>query len=129
MLGKRKYLISGLIVVLALGYLGYTGFQGATTYYYTVAELLDQRSTLQGESVRVEGEYDPESVVQESGGFVLTFTIIEGSKSLPVRYQGVIPDTFSATTEVVIEGHLDADGIFQANTILTKCPSKYVPES
>lgn len=129
MLGRKKYLISGLVVTLAFGYLGYTGFQGTTTYYYTVAELLDQGSAIHGENVRVGGELDPESVEQESAGFILKFTIIEGSRSLPVFYQGGMPDTFNAASEVVVEGYLDANGVFQAHTILTKCPSKYVPES
>ena len=37
-----------------------------------------------------------------------------------------IPET--VFREVVVEGNLNSDGIFQANTILVKCPSKYVPE-
>jgi cytochrome c-type biogenesis protein CcmE len=62
-----------------------------------------------------------------TGNSALEFTIMEGGKSLPVIYRGMVPDTFRAGREIVIEGHLDSGGVFQADTILTKCPSKYEP--
>ena len=43
---------------------------------------------------------------------------------LPVRYRGVIPDTFMENSEVVVEGALDGQ-VFAAHTLLAKCPSKY----
>ena len=81
-----------------------------------------------GENVRVNGHVAPGSVEQEAGSLNLKFSIIEGRKSLPVVYEGVIPDTFKVGNEVVVEGYLDSAGIFRANTILAKCPSKYVPK-
>ena len=37
----------------------------------------------------------------------------------------VVPDTFQADREVVVEGTLDESGVFRADTLLTKCASKY----
>ncbi len=128
MLKKRRFLLGGLIVFVAIGYLGYTGFQASATYYYTVTEIMDQGSSVYGENVRVNGLVAPGSVEQEQGGLILRFTVSEGNESLPVVYQGVVPDTFKVGNEVAVEGYLNSDGVFQANTILTKCPSKYVPE-
>jgi cytochrome c-type biogenesis protein CcmE len=61
----------------------------------------------------------------------LRFTIVdlEGDENLPVVYQGVVPDTFRVGNEVVIEGQLNSDGIFQADTLMPKCPSKYEPNT
>lgn len=130
MLRKKRFLIGGVIVFLAIGYLGFIGFQNAATYYYEVSELLEQGSPIYGENVRVSGQVAPGSVEQESAGRILRFTIAdsEGKESLLVVYKGVVPDTFKVDNEVVAEGYLNSDGIFQANTILTKCPSRYVPE-
>ena len=128
MLMRRKFLIGGLIVLLAVGYLGYTGFQGSAIYYYTVSEVIEQGNSIDGKNVRVNGQVIPGSVEEEAGNLMLKFSIEEGGESLPVVYQGVVPDTFKVGSEVVVEGHLNSAGIFQANTILTKCPSKYVPE-
>ena len=130
MLKKKRFLIGGIIVFLAIGYLGYTGFQGSATYYYTVGELMGQGSSAYDENVRVSGQVAPGSLEQESAGGVMRFIIIdiEGEESLAVVYQGVVPDTFKVGGDVVVEGYLDSSSIFQANTILTKCPSKYVPK-
>ena len=129
-LKKKRFLIGGIIVFLAIGYLGYTGFQSSATYYYTVSEFMEQGDSIYGENIRVNGQVASGSVEQESAGRILRFTIIdvEGEGSLPVVYQGVVPDSFKVGNEVVAEGHLNSNGVFQANTILTKCPSRYVPK-
>jgi cytochrome c-type biogenesis protein CcmE len=103
---------------------------GGATYYYTVSELIEQGSSIYGENVRVNGEVAPGSVEQEPSSFILRFTMIDvsGEESLPVVYQGVVPDTFKVGNEVVVEGYLDSGGMFQANSLVTKCPSKYVPK-
>ncbi len=51
----------------------------------------------------------------------------EGDESLSIVYQGIPPDSFQDGREVVIEGHLNSAGVFKADSILTKCPSKYEP--
>ncbi len=127
MIRKKRFIIGGIIVFLAIGYLGYMGFTSSATYYYTVSEVMEQGDSIYDENVRVNGQVAPGSVEQESGSFILRFTITEGGQSLPVVYQGVVPDAFKVGNEVVAEGQLNSDGIFQANTILAKCPSKYVP--
>ena len=123
----RKFLFSGVVLLLAIGYLGYVGFQGSVTYYYTVGELLQQRNSLQDENIRVNGQVVPGSIEKEPDGW-LKFTITDSEGDLPAIYQGIVPDAFKAGNDVVLEGHLNPEGVFQANTIVTKCPSKYVPE-
>lgn len=128
MLRQKKFLVGGAIIVIAIAYLGFMGFRGSATYYYTVSELAALGSSVHDESVRVNGLVAPGSVEQENAGLTLRFTVVEGGESLPVVYQGAVPDTFKDEAEVVVEGYLDSSGIFQADSILTKCPSKYEPE-
>jgi len=127
-LKKKRFLFSGIILIIAVGYLAFVGFQSSATYYYTVSELIEQGSSIYGESVRVQGLISPGSIEQETGSLDLRFTMTEGERSLPVVYHGVVPDAFNVGSEVVVEGYLDSDGVMQADEILTKCPSKYVPE-
>lgn len=48
---------------------------------------------------------------QESAGGILKFTLIDvdGAESLPVVYQGVVPDTLKVGNEVVVEGYLNSE--------------------
>jgi len=127
-LKKKRFLFGGIIVFIAVGYLGFMGFQSSATYYYTVSELIEQGSSIYGQNVRVNGWVSPGSVEQELGSLTLKFTMTEGEKSLPVVYHGVVPDAFKVGSEVVVEGYLNSDGVLQSETIMTKCPSKYVPK-
>jgi cytochrome c-type biogenesis protein CcmE len=43
----------------------------------------------------------------------------------PVVYRGIIPDTFTDSVDVVVEGRLGRDGTFRATTLLAKCASRY----
>jgi cytochrome c-type biogenesis protein CcmE len=49
----------------------------------------------------------------------------DGSAQLPVDFSGIIPDTFVDDADVVVEGNRRTDGVFEATTLLAKCPSKY----
>ena len=128
MLRKKRFLIGGITVFLAIGYLVFMGFQDSVTYYYTVSELMEQGSSIYDENVRVKGQVAPGSVEQEATGRILRFTIIDGKESLSVTYQGAVPDTFKVGAEVIVEGQFNSNGIFQAHTLMPKCPSRYVPQ-
>lgn len=129
MLKRKRFIFAGLIVFIAIAYLGYMGFQSSATYYYTVSEVMELESPAYGETIRVNGWVAPGSVVQEPGSLTLRFTISEGEKSLPVLHKGVVPDAFKVGNEVVVEGHIDQDGVLQSENIITKCSSRYVPET
>jgi len=128
MLRNKKFLISGLLILIAVSYLAYTGFESSAIYYYTVSELSEQDESIQNTNIRINGQVHTNSAeFNSTGDTALEFIITEGGESLPVIYQGIVPDAFNAGREIVIEGHLDSNGVFHANTILTKCPSKYEP--
>ena len=130
MFRRKRFLIGGIVIFLAVVFLGYMAFMSGVTYYYEVGELLDQGSSITGQTVRISGKVAPD-IEHEDGGLTLRFTIIDNTgvdASLPVVYRGVVPDTFSINKQVVVEGQYTDDGIFEAQAILTKCSSKYVPE-
>ena len=128
-MGKKKFLIGGIILFLAIGYLGYTGFVSSATYYYEVNEFLGQSDMLVGQSIRVNGTVVPGTIEQDAGGLGIKFVIkdVELSATMPVVYRGAVPDTFKADNDVVVEGKYTAEGTFEASNILTKCASKYAP--
>ena len=127
MLKKKKYLIGGLILIAALIFLGYFSFMGGLTYYYEVGELLDEANSITGQTVRASGNV-ADDVVKD--GLELRFTILDMSDSetsLPVVYTGAVPDTFKVGNQVVVEGEYTG-GVFEAEAIIVKCGSKFIPE-
>ena len=129
MLKKRKFLIGGVILFAAITFLGVRGFQDAYTYSYdTVSEFMVQADTSPGQTVKVGGLVAPGLVEQDPSSNTMKFNLVDEGVILPVVYRGAVPDTFKVGNEVVVEGRIDADGVFQADTVMVKCASKYVPE-
>jgi cytochrome c-type biogenesis protein CcmE len=54
---------------------------------------------------------------------------MKGSATVPVVYQGSVPDQFKKGRQVYLEGEL-RNGTFVGapDTLVTKCPSKYAPK-
>ena len=125
---KKRYLVGGVIVVLAVGYLLYISFGSAVTYYVTVNELLEKGYETYDTNIRVRGKVVDGSIEWNAKKLELRFAIAEGSATLPVIYKGAKPDGFKAGADIVVEGKYHSDKVFRASTILMKCPSKYVPE-
>jgi cytochrome c-type biogenesis protein CcmE len=128
LLRKRKFLIGGIIICIAIGFLAVNAFLDANQYYYTVSEASELGSDIYGRDLRVNGTVAADSIKNDVASLTLTFTVIEGDSSIPVVFHGAPPDNFVPDAEVVIEGELDATGVLQAVNILTQCPSKYEPE-
>ena len=123
-----KYIIGGLIILGAIAAFALSNFQSNVVYYYTVPELQTQKTRLMGQTIRINGPLDQSSINLDQKTMTLKFNLKESGMVQPVVYTGVVPDTLTSGESVVAEGRLDAAGVFQADSILVKCPSKYEKE-
>ena len=55
----------------------------------------------------------------------LTFTLTEGGEEITVIYNGSRPSGLTEGSSILAEGKYSTDGIFRANQLILKCPSKY----
>jgi cytochrome c-type biogenesis protein CcmE len=124
--GRLKYLIGGAIILLVMGWLVLSNIQEASAQYLTVEELLAQGSS--DRMVRVSGLVVGETIDWDPQQLILRFEIADDGGSLPVLYKGVRPDMFRDGAQAVIEGKYSSGGVFEASTLLLKCPSKYAEE-
>lgn len=124
---KARFVLAAMVVLVAFGVLVITGMRKsrATLYYLTVDEFWQQQATLRDQVGRVNGEIVPGSVQYDPGTLVLTMELRGTARNLPVVYHGAKPDYLEQAPSAVVEGRLGADGVFQADQILLKCPSKY----
>lgn len=128
---KWKVVAAAAILMSAVSYLAYAAIQSGRTYYLSVDAFFadDNASMDRSARVRLHGKVDNDGLQADSGGLRAQFTLRGQSKHVPVDYRGAIPDSFKGGIEVVVEGRLDQAGVFQADTLMTKCESKYMPES
>lgn len=134
---KHGRFMVGLVGVAAVvSYLIWTGVSETMVYYLTPIELLERVEadpTFHDVGVKVSGMVVSGSYQRVQGELLHTFTVrdlVDESVTFPVEYRAGLPDTFADDVEVVVEGVLRADGVFEANVLLTKCGSRYeaVPE-
>ncbi len=129
---KKKFIIGGAIILVAIGVLGWWGVSNAATYYYTVNEALSKSASLSGQTIRVAGPVAQGSLEQvQSTGNSVKFVLLDrdnAQKQLTVAYHGSLPDAFKEGQDAVVEGKLTSTGTFEATQVIVKCPSKYVPQ-
>lgn len=123
---QTKFLVGSLIVVGAISYLVYAGIKETSVYYLTVSEVSSIAKP--GEDFRMEGKVVPGSIKKDANSMGAQFLITDSKKEIPISYKGIIPDMFSDDIDVVVQGMLDPEGLFNAHTLLTSCPSRYEAE-
>jgi len=124
---RIKMLIAGLVLIASVGYLAVAGVTSGWVYYLHVDDFV-QDPAYQDRRVRLFGLVATENVEVAPAMLTAKFDLHGESVSIPVHYQGVVPDTFKPGGEVMVEGKLDEAGVFQADTLMTKCASKYQSE-
>jgi cytochrome c-type biogenesis protein CcmE len=119
-----SFVVAGIAILAAVAYLIYANTQANAVYYMTIPEL-KHCATCAVQTVRVEGVVQAGSIVRDDQAHLVNFVITDGHQTLPVAYTGIVPDIFRNGAQVVVEGRYSGQGAFQAQTLLTKCPSKF----
>jgi cytochrome c-type biogenesis protein CcmE len=129
---KNGRFMVGLVGVAGVvTYLIWTGVSQTMVYYLTPVELMERVEadpTFHDVGVKVSGQVVPGTYTRAQAELLHTFTVrdlADESTTFRVEYRDALPDTFSEDVEVVLEGRLRADGVFEATTLLTKCGSRY----
>jgi cytochrome c-type biogenesis protein CcmE len=117
-----------IVILLALGYLAYTGVQESKSYYVTIKELHGMGDGAYSKRLRVAGNVQPGSIRRT--GTNMNFVLVENDQLLNVVYTGTEPppDTFKDNAQALAEGTFGHDGVFHAKQIQAKCASKYAPQ-
>ena len=125
---KVKFIIGGVVIVAALAWLGFVGFEESKAYYITVDEFSAMSGNVDGKTFKLAGDVVPGSIDRSKPQ--MEFVISSRDNSIKVRYVGtqVIPDTFKDGSKALVEGKPGPDGTFQAKHIEAKCASKYESE-
>ena len=140
---QMKFVVAALVVVGAIGYLGFSSFMSTSMYYLTVQEMYDRGAEIYSQEIRLTGKVVPGTIQRNDKEMTLQFKAADPDNPntvVRVHYKGVIPDTFKEEADVVLEGALIPKGStgstgivaqedrFEARTLFAKCPSKYEAE-
>ena len=147
---RPKFIIGGTIIGIAIVYLIISSTAATAQYFLTVDELLSKGSSMQGRDVRLSGAVIGESIVYDRQTQTLSFIIanVPGDNRtidaqgglakvlhdavqdpnrtrIKIIYHGPQPDLLRDEAQAILTGHLDDNGVFIAQEVLLKCPTRY----
>jgi cytochrome c-type biogenesis protein CcmE len=148
--GRVKFIIGGVLIFAAIIFLIISSTRANAQYFLTVDELNERGQAVIGQDVRISGavigdsiQYDPQGLslhftvanvpadnktIEAQGGLaaVLHAAVTDSTrKRMPVVYHGPKPDLLRDEAQAIMTGHIADDGVFYADELLLKCPTKY----
>ena len=121
----KKFVIGISIIVLGIIYFMIAGVNEGTAYYVTVEELSLKSENYVGERLRMGGLVVKGSIQSDIRKLDVNFKIHQNEHVIDVFYNGITPDMFQDESEVILEGSYTEEGLFVADVLMAKCPSKY----
>jgi cytochrome c-type biogenesis protein CcmE len=150
---RSKFLIGGMLVVAAVIYLIASSTSAAAQYYLTIDELMEKQAAVVGRDLKISGavdgdtiSYDPQTLtlrfsianvpagmdeIEKAGGLakVLHQAVSDPTAHrLQVVYTGPKPDLLRHEAQAIVTGRMGEDGVFHADELLLKCPTRYEEE-
>ncbi|MFW5713466.1 MAG: cytochrome c maturation protein CcmE [Brevefilum sp.] len=147
---RLKFIIGGTLFISAVFIMIFSATQESAQFFLTVDELKASQEDLVGENLRVSGAVFGESIQMDQESGLLHFMIahIPGDEEeiaarggleavlhqavtdsenprLAVSHEGPRPDMLRDEAQAILTGTLNEDGVFIAEELLLKCPTKY----
>lgn len=121
---KRLAIAAGVVAVVgAAGALVLNAFQSNLVFFYTPTQVATNEAPSE-RTFRLGGLVVANSVKRD--GVMVNFAVTDTSKTVPVRFEGILPDLFKEGKGVVAQGRL-RDGVFEAREVLAKHDENYMP--
>lgn len=141
---RVKFLTAGIVILVAVLYLLISGTLRGARYFITVEDLL-QGNSYHGQTLRISGAVDGETIDYDSENAIIQFEIVNISNeyddlatalhealldpSAPrlrvLVEDAAMPDLLQHEAQAILTGALAADGVFHASELLLKCPSRF----
>jgi cytochrome c-type biogenesis protein CcmE len=147
---RNKFIIGGVLILAAVVYLIVSSASVSAEYFMTVDEVQAAGAAAVGKNLRLSGAVIGDTIQYDAQTLTLTFEVahvtadnneIEAQGGLaevlyqavndPTRqrvtvvYEGVKQDLLRNEAQAIMTGQLGPDGIFHAEELLLKCPTRY----
>lgn len=126
---RKQRLIIVVCVVLfssaAVGLMAYA-LRGNINLFFPPAEVAAGKAPL-GQPIRVGGMVVEGSVQRSPDSLAVRFEVTDYQATVPVVYEGILPDLFGEGQGAVAAGVLDKSGVLRASEVLAKHDENYMP--
>ncbi len=126
---RRKRLFAVLAILAGVGVaaaLASVAFQDNLLYFYDPSQVMAGEAP-QGRTFRIGGMVTQGSLERTEGTLRVRFVVTDFKHSIPVNYEGLLPDLFREGQGVIAHGRLADSGEFMADEVLAKHDENYMP--
>jgi cytochrome c-type biogenesis protein CcmE len=124
---RRLSLIGAALGVLALAVaLVLFALKDSIVFFNSPTDVVEKH-VKPGMRIRI-GGLVKEGSVQRGDSLAVRFEVTDGRSTIPVAYQGLLPDLFREGQGIVAEGALDLNGTLRADSVLAKHDETYMPK-
>jgi cytochrome c-type biogenesis protein CcmE len=124
---RRLSLIGAALGVLALAVaLVLFALKDSIVFFNSPTDVVEKH-VQPGMRIRI-GGLVKEGSVQRGDSLAVRFEVTDGRSTIPVAYQGLLPDLFREGQGIVAEGALDGNGTLRADSVLAKHDETYMPK-
>ena len=124
---RRLVLIGGSLGVLALAaVLVLSALKDSIVFFNSPTDVAENH-VKPGTRIRI-GGLVKEGSLRRGESLAVQFEVTDGRSTVPVAYQGLLPDLFHEGQGIVAEGALDPTGTFRADSVLAKHDETYMPK-
>jgi cytochrome c-type biogenesis protein CcmE len=121
---QRLAIAGGVVLAVgAIAALVLNAFQSNLVFFYSPSQIAANEAP-KARTFRLGGMVEAGSVKRD--GVSVRFVVTDTAKTVPVRFEGILPDLFKEGKGVVAQGQLK-DGVFVAREVLAKHDENYMP--
>lgn len=121
---RLMFILAGLLSLAAAIGIILNNFNDNLVFFYSPSELAQKN--IDDKVIRIGGLVEQGTIKKLEDGETYEFAITDLTKSVKVRYKGILPPMFREGQGMVATGKMETD-VFIADNLLTKHDEKYMP--
>jgi cytochrome c-type biogenesis protein CcmE len=121
---RISFIFVGLAALALAAYLVASAFRNNLVFFFSPTQVAAKEAPI-GRTFRIGGLVQEGTLKRD--GLNAQFIVTDTEASVPVVYNGILPDLFKEGRGCVAQGKIGADGVFHAEQVLAKHDENYMP--
>lgn len=121
---RIAFILVGVFGLFVAAYLVTTAFRNNLVFFFSPTQVAAKEAPV-NRTFRIGGLVQEGTLKRD--GLRATFVVTDTAASIPVVYNGILPDLFKEGKGCVAQGRIGEDGVFHAEEVLAKHDENYMP--
>ena len=121
---RIAFIVAGLAGLGLAAYLAASAFRNNLVFFFSPTQVAAKEAPVD-RTFRIGGLVQEGTLKRD--GLNVQFIVTDTAASVPVVYNGILPDLFKEGRGCVAQGKIGADGVFHAEQVLAKHDENYMP--